>query len=42
MAAVRFPANPLSLVRTVAVQRELVFELVRGDIAGRYRGSVLG
>jgi len=42
MAAARFPANPLSLVRTVAVQRELVFELVRGDIAGRYRGSVLG
>jgi len=42
MAASRFPANPLSFVRTVAAQRELVFELVRGEVAGRYRGSVLG
>ena len=29
-------------MRTVLAQHELVAELVRGDVAGRYRGSVLG
>jgi lipopolysaccharide transport system permease protein len=42
MAAARFPTDPLSFVRTVAHQRELIAELVRGEVAGRYRGSVLG
>ncbi len=42
MAAARFPTDPLSFVRTIAYQRELVAELVRGEVAGRYRGSVLG
>jgi homopolymeric O-antigen transport system permease protein len=42
MAAARFPADPLSLVRTVTAQRELIAELLRGDVAGRYRGSMLG
>ena len=42
MVAARFPSDPLSFVRTVVAQHELVRELVRGDVAGRYRGSVLG
>ena len=42
MTAARFPTDPLSLARTVAGQRELVAELVRGEIVGRYRGSMLG
>ena len=42
MQAARFPSDPLSFLRTVAAQRELVVELVRGDVAGRYRGSILG
>jgi len=42
MSANRFPASPVSLVRVVVAQRELVAELIRGDIAGRYRGSMLG
>ncbi len=42
MTAARFPTDPFSFLRTVAYQRELVAELVRGEVAGRYRGSVLG
>jgi len=42
MVAARFPSDPLSFVRTLVAQHELVRELVRGDVAGRYRGSVLG
>lgn len=42
MVAARFPSDPASFVRTVLVQHELVAELARGDVAGRYRGSVLG
>jgi lipopolysaccharide transport system permease protein len=42
MPGARFPTTLLSFVRTLIAQRELVFELVRSDIAGRYRGSVLG
>jgi lipopolysaccharide transport system permease protein len=42
MTTARFPSDPLSFVRTVAGQRELVSELVRGEVVGRYRGSVLG
>ena len=38
----RFSTSPASLVRTLWAQRELVSELVRRDIAGRYRGSALG
>ncbi len=37
-----FPTSPSSFVRTLSGQRELVAELVRGDIVGRYRGSMLG
>jgi lipopolysaccharide transport system permease protein len=32
----------LSFIRTLCTQRELVRELVRSDLAGRYRGSMLG
>jgi len=42
MATARFPTDPLSFARTVAAQRELVGELVRGEVVGRYRGSMLG
>jgi lipopolysaccharide transport system permease protein len=42
MAALGHPSDPLSFLRTVAAQRELVRELVRRDVVGRYRGSMLG
>ncbi len=42
MSATRFPTTPFSLLRTLRAQRELIAELVRSDIAGRYRGSMLG
>lgn len=42
MTAVRHPSDPLSFLRTVAAQRELAYELVRHDLVGRYRGSMLG
>ena len=42
MAAARFPTSLASFVRTAFAQRELVAELVKSDIAGRYRGSMLG
>lgn len=42
MPADRFPSDPLSLVRSIVDRHELLSELVRGEIAGRYRGSVLG
>ena len=38
----RFPTTLTSFMRTLVAQRELVAELVRSDIAGRYRGSMLG
>jgi lipopolysaccharide transport system permease protein len=42
VATARYPSNPLSFLRAVALQRELLSELVRSEVAGRYRGSVLG
>jgi lipopolysaccharide transport system permease protein len=42
MPSNRFPVSPLSFLRTTAAQKELIAELVRGDVAGRYRGSLLG
>src|SRR6266536_4458072 len=42
MPGARFPTTLLSFVRMLVAQRELVAELVRSDIAGRYRGSMLG
>ena len=37
-----FPTSLASFLRTFVARRELIGELVRSDIAGRYRGSMLG
>ncbi len=42
MPGPRFPTTLPSFLRTAIAQRELVVELVKSDIAGRYRGSMLG
>ncbi len=42
MPGARFPTTLPSFARTLIAQHELVAELVRSDIAGRYRGSMLG
>jgi lipopolysaccharide transport system permease protein len=42
MIADRFPATPQSMLRGLVAQRELIGELARRDVIGRYRGSALG
>jgi lipopolysaccharide transport system permease protein len=37
-----FPASPASMLRTLVTRRELISELARREVIGRYRGSTLG
>lgn len=34
--------NPISQVRSIWRSRELIWQMTKRDVAGRYRGSVLG
>ncbi|HVS73596.1 MAG TPA: ABC transporter permease [Phycisphaerae bacterium] len=38
----RPPTSPLALVRTLVTHRDLVWQMARREVVGRYRGSVLG
>ena len=38
----KFSISPLQLVRSLVVNRELIWAMTRREVAGRYRGSMLG
>jgi lipopolysaccharide transport system permease protein len=36
------PSSPFSVIQSLVVHRDLVFQFTRREVAGRYKGSVLG
>jgi lipopolysaccharide transport system permease protein len=36
------PASPAAMVRSVVAHRQLILQLIRRDVVGRYRGSLMG
>jgi lipopolysaccharide transport system permease protein len=42
MAANRFPATPLEMVKSFIRHRSLIWQMTKREVIGRYRGSVMG